>query len=45
MEITNNIGNNHTSFGIRIVPNEAFRKTVKYAAKNGKLQELDNALY
>lgn len=45
MEITNNIGNNHTSFGIRIVTNEAFRKTVKYAAKNGKLQELDDALY
>lgn len=44
MQITNNMGT-QPHFGVRIVANSDFRKTVKYAEKHGKLQELDNALY
>lgn len=45
MQISNNFTNQQTSFGIKFVPNDAFKKTVKYAEKSGRLHELDDALH
>ena len=44
MQVLNN-NLDKTQFGVRIVPNDAFRKTVKFAQKSGRLDELDNALH